>query len=196
VRDAYYADNRDIVKWGVLLHIAREFDLARILQVAYLRGSAWGDLEVDGQRVPLPHEVVAHFRDVRDVARMTDRPHIDVLAEPYGDREEYAQLVRERILERVPGEKRLVFLDPDTGLQPAHPKPEHVLESGLRATWDAMLPGDVLAFYQHQTNRDNEPWIEPKRVQFESALGLKPGTAKVAHGRTIARDVAFFYCAR
>ena len=57
-----------------------------------------------------------------------------------------------------------------------------------------MRPGDVLVFYQHKTNRNRQPWIEPKRVQFEHALGLESGEAKLAWGPTIVCDVAFFYC--
>lgn len=59
-----------------------------------------------------------------------------------------------------------------------------------------MSPGGLLALYQHKTNRSDTPWIEPKRTQFESALGLVPGSAKVAHGGSIANDVVFFYCQR
>jgi hypothetical protein len=69
-----------------------------------------------------------------------------------------------------------------------------VLDSELTEIWQHMLPGDVLVFYQHQTNRNATPWIQPKREQFEKALGLSPGVAKMATGTVIARDVAFFYC--
>ena len=59
-----------------------------------------------------------------------------------------------------------------------------------------MVAGDVLAFYQHQTNRNGQPWIEPKRIQFEKAMKLPRGGAKVAVGIEIAgaRDVAIYYC--
>ena len=49
MRDKYYTDKRDLIKWGVLLHLAEEYSLQRIIQVAYLRKTEWGRLEIDGK---------------------------------------------------------------------------------------------------------------------------------------------------
>ena len=35
MRDKYYADNRDLVKWGVLLTLAEQHAARHILQVMY-----------------------------------------------------------------------------------------------------------------------------------------------------------------
>ena len=51
----------------------------------------------------------------------------------------------------------------------------------------------MLVFYQHKVNRNAAPWIEPKKAQFEKALGLKAGGAKLAGAPGIASDVVFFY---
>ena len=56
-----------------------------------------------------------------------------------------------------------------------------------------ILLNDILVFYQHRTNRNGQEWIDPKRIQFEDALGLPHGNAKIAHGAKIANDVVFFY---
>jgi hypothetical protein len=48
-------------------------------------------------------------------------------------------------------------------------------------------------FYQHQTNRNGTAWIEPKKLQFERALSIGQGGAKVARAPGIARDVVFFF---
>jgi hypothetical protein len=56
-----------------------------------------------------------------------------------------------------------------------------------------LKPGDVLALYQHKTNRNNKSWVEPKRVQFERAIKGPEGTVKIAHGLKLARDVVLFY---
>ena len=92
--------------------------------------------------------------------------------------------------------RSLVFLDPDTGLAPGKPTLDHVLDTEVRDIWRAMPAGDVLVFYQHETNKAGKPWVQPKREQFEDALGLARGSAKVAWGPDVARDVAFFYCVR
>jgi hypothetical protein len=194
MRDQWYGDSRDLVKWGVLVTLAADHAIRRILQVAYLRSSEWGSLEINGSRRPLPEAVVRHFRDVRNIGGLAAGPRIEVLAMPFADRQKYSEAVREAISNRHGAETCLVFLDPDTGLAPLAAGLEHVLDSEVTEVWKHMPPGDVLVFYQHQTNRSGTPWIEPKREQFEKALGLLPGTVKVATGMRIARDVAFFYC--
>jgi len=87
----------------------------------------------------------------------------------------------------------IVFLDPDTGLEARVPRLEHVLDSELAALWKELQAGDLLTFYQHQTNRNGQPWVGPKKAQFERAIGIPAGAAKLAQAERIARDVVFFY---
>lgn len=194
MRDQWYGDNRDLVKWGVLLNLAREHAANRILQVAYLRPSEWAQLEIDGRHSPVPEAVLRHFRDVRNIKNLSNGPKIEVVETPFVDRRKYSQAVLEAISRRHDAETCMVFLDPDTGLASRTPDFKHVFDSELAEIWQHMTAGDVLVFYQHQTNRNGAPWIKPKREQLEKALGLRRGIAKVATGRGIARDVAFFYC--
>ena len=196
MRELYFADNRDLVKWGVLLHLARELGSGSILQVAYLRDTEWETLEIDGAEVPIAASVLSHFRDLTGVSRMTATPRIEVLDAPFVDRGSYLELILQALATRRDGESQIVFLDPDTGLEPAaRPGPKHVLESELRRIWDALRQEDVLVLYQHQTNYAGLPWIEVKRIQFETTLGVPHGDAKVARS-AMAHDVAFLYCRR
>jgi hypothetical protein len=196
VKDQWYADNRDLVKWGVLLNLARHHAAARILQVAYYRPSKWGLLEIDGEKCPIPDAVLRHFRDVRKIKELSADPRIEVVEAKFADRGQYTEAVLRAIASRPNGEACVVFLDPDTGLAPRRPLLKHALESELTDIWHHMSVGDVLVFYQHQTNRNGEPWIKLKLEQFERALGLPLGMAKVAVGTAIARDVALFYCCK
>jgi hypothetical protein len=193
MRDQWYGDKRDLVKWGVLLTLARDHAADRILQVTYFRPSEWPPLEIDGQERPVPEAVLRHFRDIRNVKTLSAGPRIEVVETPFVDRQKYSEVILEAIAQRPADETLVVFLDPDTGLAPRTADFKHVLDFELSEIWQHMVPGDVLVFYQHQTNRNATPWIEPKREQFEKALGLSPGTAKVATGLAIANDVAFFY---
>lgn len=193
MRDLWYGDSRDLVKWSVLLHLARAYESERIIQVAYLRPNTWPSVEIDGRKHPLPPEVIRHFRDVRNIAQLKPAPEIQVLDLLYSDREEYLQTILRTIAARS-ADRCLVFLDPDTGLESANPRLEHVLKSEVREIWRSMRRDDVLVFYQHQTNRAGKPWIEPKRVQLTDALGLMADTVKVALAPRIARDVVFLYC--
>jgi len=193
MRDEWYGDKRDLVKWGVLLHLADQFSSRSILQVPYYRPSEWRDLEIDGQRYPFPDAVVKHFRTIRDIRRLKARCRIQVVPTPFRNRTQYAAAVRRAIAAKRSG-RSIVFLDPDTGLAPRNPGPEHVLGAELAAIWAQMSPGDVLVFYQHQTNRSGRPWVEEKRQQFAEALGLPPEAAGLVRAPEIARDVAFFFC--
>jgi hypothetical protein len=55
-----------------------------------------------------------------------------------------------------------------------------------------MKAGDVFVFYQHQTNRNGEEWVEPQWAQPVHALGVPLEKPTVARGPEIARDVVFF----
>src|SRR5215467_12618572 len=115
MRDKWYADNRDLIKWGVLLTLAERHAAMHILQVLYYRPTEWPMLEVDGEHVPIPEPVIQHFRCVSLASSLKASIPIEVVSEPFESRERYCSMVLERIRSRttVPG---IVFLDPDTGL--------------------------------------------------------------------------------
>jgi hypothetical protein len=197
LRDRWYSDKRDLVKWGVIFQLARTYRAGKILQVAYFRPNKWGSLEIDGRQNDLPVEVIKHFRDIHNITILNILAQIDVIGTSFGrvNRLQYTHGIVTAIRSCGPN-RCIVFLDPDTGLAPSGSAAgrQHVSESELAVIWAGMRSDDVLVLYQHQTNRNGQPWIEPKRVQFEDALGLPRGGAKLAWGPTIVRDVAFFYC--
>lgn len=192
LRDRWYGDNRDLVKWGLLVELAARYRAKHILQVLYFRATIWKHLKIDGDTVELSPEVIQHFRKAASIAAMQCSAQIEVISDSFEKRSDYLEIVLKRIhsRKRLPG---IVFLDPDTGLASSKPKLEHVLDSEVRAIWDNLSTGDVLVFYQHQTNRNGEPWMEPKKAQFERALDAVRGSAKLALAPDIARDVAFFF---
>lgn len=194
MKDKWYGDDRDLVKWGILLHLARSFSAKRILQVAYFRRSTWAKIEIGGQEYPIPSAVIKHFRNLLNIQNLSSAVQIQILDSMLTNRDQYKQDVVAKV---VDGQHPcVVFLDPDTGLEPPRSRPglEHVLDSELAYIWKEMSISDVLVFYQHMTNRNGQPWIEPKRSQFERALKLPHGSTKVARGLGIAADIALFYC--
>ena len=59
----------------------------------------------------------------------------------------------------------------DTGLEPARPNLNHVLNKDAKDFWDTLKPMDVLTLYQHQTNLRGEPWEErPKECSSRMPL--------------------------
>lgn len=195
MQDRWYADNRDLVKWGVLLRLAETFDVRRVLQFAFYRPSTFGQLFIDGQAHDLPAEVVSHFRDLRTIGDISANVRVTVFDPIFEDRTTYLQTVL-AVLPAFARERCIVFLDPDTGLEPQNPGLEHVLDAEAKAIWDGMKKGDVFVFYQHQTNRAGQPWIEPKRNQLTNALGVQHDAIRVAHAPDIANDVVFFFTQR
>ena len=194
MRDQYYGDKRDLIKWGVLLHLAEEYGLQRIIQVAYLRATSWGKLEIDGKEYPLPERVTHHFRNVRNIRYLTDDPVIQVLDSPFSDRDTYLSEILSAV-GATHGANCLLSLDPDTGSEPRSRHDwEHVLDSEINEIWGALRDGDVLVCYQHQPNRNGQEWIKPKRAQFARALAVNCDAVKVGKAEQIARDVVFFYC--
>jgi hypothetical protein len=192
MKDLWYADNRDLVKWSVLLTLADRLRLRHILQVLYHRPTEWASIEIDGETVAIPTAVIAHFRQVGAISAIKGPCPVEVVSGPFTDRGAYHRNLVDRIRSRsqTPG---IVFLDPDNGLQPRKASLKHVLDSELAEVWHELDPGDVLALYQHQTNRNGRQWIEPKKQQFETAIGIPLGSARLAQAEKIARDVVFFY---
>jgi hypothetical protein len=192
MKDEWYGDRRDLVKWGTLLELARRYECKHILQVLYARKSTYGTITVAGEEIPLQNSIIRHFRNLASVESIATHPSIEVVADLLERRAKYHEIVIQRVLARrhSPG---IVFLDPDTGLEPQKPGPQHVLESELLDIWGNLRKRDLLVFYQHQTNRNGSPWIEAKMEQFERAIGVRRGEANLAHAPTIASDVAFFF---
>jgi hypothetical protein len=192
MRDKFFADNRDLVKWAVLHRLAEIFQAQRILQLAFYRQSEFANIIIDGQEYDIPQEVLGHFRDLRTIGNINSEIRINVFYDLFEHRGNYLESVKD-FLSRFLQERCVVFLDPDTGLEPQHPSLDHVLESEAKAIWETMKSGDIYVFYQHQTNRAGRPWIEPKRRQLEEALRLPEQSIKIAQDPQIAHDVAFFY---
>jgi hypothetical protein len=192
MRDKWYADDRDLVKWGVLLTLADRHRATHILQVLYYRPTEWALLEFDGEYISVPEPVIRHFRRASGALAIEASALVEVVLDTFENRDEYHRMAVDRIRSRIttPG---IVFLDPDTGLASQTPSLDHVLDSELATLWAELKAGDVLVFYQHQTNRNGQPWIVPKKEQFERAIGLPIGAAKLARSEKIARDVVFFY---
>lgn len=196
MRDKWYSDNRDLIKWSVLLLLARRAGADRIIQIAFLNPSEFCQVEIDDESHQIPREVLFHFRDIRNIVGLSRHPRISVLDCKLGDRANYLCAALNYVAS-FSHERCLVFLDPDTGLEPGRGgDAKHVLNSEARAFWDALPQESVLVFYQHETNRAGRPWIQEKRAQLSGALGIAMENVGVASGLTIARDVAFFHASK
>lgn len=193
MRDQWYADHRDLVKWATLLHVAQTHGIGTIVQVACYRPDTFVQhiLSVDGTEVDIPSAVWEHFRSIHAIQGLAEHAGvtIDVLDDLYCQpRHTYYARVVERLTE--PREYPwVVFLDPDTGIEPGNASLNHVLEAEVGQVFGAMCPGDVLVFYQHA--RRSITWQDETKAQFARAIQRVAGIQTFACP-SLASDVVFF----
>ena len=188
MRDCWYGDNRDIVKWSVALQLARREGLADVVYVAMHRpDDDWPPLVTAHGPVRLPDEVVRHFRDLDDLQRLGAQTglRIATVKEPFVDRAAYFRRLSERVGKY--SAPVLVLLDPDTGLAPdGGAGPQHVTSAEVAGLFAALRPGDVLVCYQHA--RRQKDWRGRARRVFANAPGV-PSFEVEALRSDLARDV-------
>ena len=195
MKDQWYADKRDLVKWSVLCHLAKEFECKTVLQIAYYRPSTFESIYLDGKKKEIPRNILLHFRNLHNACDIKSNFEIEVFDKVLDqNREKYIRAAKSK-LTGYQRNKLAVFLDPDTGLEPekSKPKQEHVLESEAREIWDAIKPGDLFILYQHKDNRAGKPWVERKKKQLAKALRVDLRIMKVAKGSKTVNDVVFYY---
>jgi len=190
LKGIWYGDRRDRVKWGGLVYLARSFRVTHIVHISYFSEGGLPELEVDGRREPLAEEVWSHFSDLKNINRLAKKVNLKV--EPIstlfcpGERDRYVQEVIAK-LDEMP-RPLIAFCDPDTGIAPGKPKPEHVGEEDLKRFWQSLERGDILAVYQHAHRKKG--WLEPRRQIMARAVGTD---VQAITGASIAQDVALLW---
>jgi hypothetical protein len=192
MRNWWYGDKRDLVKWSVLIHLADMNTVKRILQIAYLQASDFPKVEIDKEEKDMPKEVQTHFRDIRNIEALLSPIKVSVFSKIIVDRKQYLREAKE-FISLYQKERCVVFLDPDTGLEPARPSLKHVLKEEAREFWKTLRTNDLLALYQHETNKAGRPWEETKRIELEKAIGAPKGSVMVGRSLKVAKDVVLFY---
>jgi len=188
MRDTWYGDQRDLVKWGTLAHLAERESLD-VVQVPFLRLGPRPPLQNRNTESAISPQVWAFFRDVQAVQALGDRLGrriivVDCIFEP-GHREEYRQQVVTELAGRP--QKKVVLLDPDTGIEPERATPKHATVEDVKAVWEVLKQGDWLVLYQHARRRKD--WREEALSKFRSACLTEGREMFSAPG--IAPDVIF-----
>jgi hypothetical protein len=192
MKNCWYSDNRDLIKWSILIHLAFMNSASRILHIAYFQEHSFPKVELDYEEKAIPREVQQHFRDIKNIENLSSPNKVRLFDKVIIDRNRYV-FEAKKIITRFIDDRCVVFLDPDTGLEPKKPSLKHVLRKEANEFWENLKLGDVFVFYQHQTNKSGEPWEESKRVEFEKAIGAGKDTVKIGRGPKLAKDVVLFY---
>ncbi len=193
MRDIYFGDRRDRVKWGVLVSIAQSHGLRSILQVAYSRSLESRTLETPSGPVEVNDEVWRFFSSLERVVELGAKLGlvVRVVGAPFAKsaRSRYLDLALSE-LTQIP-RPALVFLDPDTGVSD-RPRVEHTARSDVELVWSAMEPGEWLVVYQHADHTST--WLDRRKA----LLARWCGGVHVLHftSHSMARDVAFLAARR
>jgi hypothetical protein len=193
MKNRWYCDNRDLVKWGTLVHLAHSEQIRTVIQVAFLRKGERPPLRTDQGEAKITQEVWQHLRDVNLIRGLGKKAGLDivVLGQEFDPkrRREYIREVADCLKSR--SGKKIVLLDPDTGIEPKkRASPTHVKVIEIQEHWEVLSQGDWLVLYQHASRKAN--WCECMRAKFAKACGVKEEEVKTFRARKIARDVAFF----
>jgi hypothetical protein len=191
MKNRWYCDNRDLVKWGTLVHLARSEQIRTVIQVAFLRRRVERPpLQTDQGEAEIAQEVWRYLRDVNLICGLGKKTGLDivVLDQEFDPkrRREYIREVADFLKSRP--ERKVVLLDPDTGIEPKKAGPKHVKVIEIQELWEALSQGDWLVLYQHASMQTD--WREVTRAKFANACGAKE--IKTFEAREIAWDVAFF----
>lgn len=188
----WYGDRRDLVKQGALVHLAKKNKIRWIIQVAYLRHLK---LQTEEGEEELPKEVCKHFFDLMHIKRLADATRIEIiqLDETFDPTNwpDYIDKLVSKINEI--NSRKIIFLDPDTGIEPNEAKAEHVSERDIKEIWNhAVSNGDLLALYQHADRTKN--WLTQRMDKMSRCCGgAKIGTIT---GTDITSVVAMLCCCK
>jgi hypothetical protein len=194
----WYGDKRDRVKWGALVYLARTKAIPCIVQIAYFRHRPDLKLQTEQGEVPLPIQVWDHFSNLRHIEHLGKETGLKIIVldqyfEPI-KRRDYINMIVSHIDEINKDNKnpKIVFLDPDTGIEPKKGKAEHITTNDLQKIWASLLPGDILMIYQHAAFTDN--WLNDRKEK----MSVVCDNVCVKHilGKDIAPDMAMLWCCK
>jgi len=199
MRNQWYGDRWDVVKWGTVLHLAREHRLRLILQIAYFRpDQEILHLKSGCRKIDIGGDVFRHFRHFRDIHHIQAlarraRIKIEVFDRPFmaSSRKDYTSKILRRIRD-LADPPAVVLLDPDTGLSRKRYSNEHVTPDEVAAIWAELRPQDWLVLYQH--NARKKDWFKRQRNAFTNACNGANVTPFVPSNG--ARNVALFAACR
>jgi hypothetical protein len=167
MRLRWVGDSRDYVKWDCVYQNGKDYFIFYIPMLRTKVDSSCVNLNVQsffdsrkrldqfGELFPGRFEVFVHEGDYSW--------HIA---------DDYFRSAVTRIEELPRDRNLLVFIDPDTGIEPkSGAKDEHLRERDLQSVWRALRPKDKLIVYQHAAR--NSDWQDRLRRRASTILELE-----------------------
>ena len=182
MRNEWYGDKRDLVKWQSLLYIARREGIKRVCQIAMCTDGQPKTLAIralDGALVGDPDvrkQVNDHFRlyNNLELIRCLGRRFgidIHVRLDPFAHATRHRYFIDVLKEIRTSTLQTVWFFDPDTGIEPegSPPNEKHVKLSELADAFRPLPTGDYLACYQHSWRALG--WQNNARARLAKRLG-------------------------
>ena len=189
MRNEWYGDKRDFLKWPSLLHLAQREGTRRIFQIAMCTdaGPAYPEITtLDGRIVQCQAVTILvadhfhHHNDLRGITALGEHLGINIVVWSYP----FTHAIRGRYFARVfaeiqTSETRTVwFFDPDTGIETrTQDDAKHVRLQELADALEAMQPGDWLVCYQHAPREPD--WRISARTRLAEQLGIAENRVEV-----------------
>ena len=187
MRNEFFGDDRDLFKWSRVLDLA-DPDRQIIYVPMFRPDYRLSKHAANGIR----EDVRQFFREDRMKSIKNLAPDRIVIPnwEIYEDsgRVTYFEKVRTAI-EDAPNTHRVIFVDPDTGMQPQNASSKHIRDGSVRAIWGWMRDGDTLVIYQHAPQDRRADWVTAKAEQLSGILQIPLGEVHKAP----ALDVCFYW---
>jgi hypothetical protein len=186
MRKQWFGDSRDYVKWSV---IYRESEPD--LQVLYVAMARPDELKGD------VHPFVQAFFDIQKdfcLVKGLFKERITVISDEYSNRKHstYFQIVIESLTELQKSGPTVVFLDPDTGIEPkSGPKDQHVRLDDIEMVAQRLHPRSRVIVYQHATQDKRVPWEQHAREKLISILEPDRFLLRIGKDTPRAHDVCF-----
>lgn len=167
----------------------KNLGINKVIQISYYREDIWPPLDFKGVDIQIPQEVLKHFRNIKLIKKLD--PRIEVFDQKFEHkgRQRYTDDSC-KMLAKIQ-EKKIAFLDSDTGLEPRKCGAENVRREEVKQIFGSLNTGDILLFYQHRF-RDSK-WDEIRRTQFADACGVSEDRIGTWRANEIANDVIFFF---
>ena len=206
MRNEFYCDALDVLKWTRCLELAQLHGVARIHHLAFLtpdRGRGEGNKRND--RRDADPAVRAYVRDEREAfiadPRLKDVRRgallssylksilVTVDARPFEQRNRSTWIGEAARSLRDIQQPAVILLDPDNGVGDKHPTDAHVRPEEFAVLFSSVLPKSVLVVFQHQQRRRG--WADASRSSLSTTLG---SDAAVTHAD--GDPVAFLWAMR
>jgi hypothetical protein len=187
MRLRWVGDSRDYVKWDC---VYENSEGRLVFYVPMLRS--------DVDAVCKHAEVQRHFDKRKSLDQFHDLfpDRFEVFVFPRSEystkiASEYFSSVVIRLRELQRKGRVLVFLDPDTGVEPTSgASDEHVRGNDLRTVWTALRPGDKMIVYQHASR--SAGWKDALRMRASEFLKIEPVQVPNPYFTgNLAKDVCF-----